>query len=222
MPPAPHAIALFAKAALPGRVKTRLQPHISPEESAELHWAFLRDTWEKLHHAGEAALYLYCDLDWPPAAELARDGRFALQTGDDLGERMFRCFDDLARAGHDRLMIVGADSPTLPAEFLLQGIGHLAETSAVLGPTEDGGYYAVGCRRPLPNMFSQVAWSKPWTLAQTQASFRKAGLDTTLLPGWYDIDTVSDLRRLGSEQRLPHHTGKWFEKHPRWKSATAK
>ena len=109
------------------------------------------------------------------------------------------------------MLIVGADSPTLPPAYLRMGFELLTQVDAVLGPTEDGGYYAVGCRRPHPEMFSGVEWSTDRTFEQTEAAFDRAGFSFARLPVWYDIDTSEDLRRLAREPDLPINTRRWLE-----------
>ena len=204
------AIALFAKAPIAGRVKTRLQPLLTAEQAADLHLAFVLDVWESVRLIRDVSLYLYRDEAWPNGDEPAVRDYCGLQRGADLGERMLHCFEELRERGHGRVLIVGSDSPTLPRSYLEQGLDRLSHTDAVLGPSEDGGYYAVGCRRSRPCMFEGVHWSTASTRAETERAFRREGLELETLPGWYDVDTESDLRRLAAEGNLPAHTEAWF------------
>jgi glycosyltransferase A (GT-A) superfamily protein (DUF2064 family) len=129
----PEAVALFTKAPVPGNVKTRLQPPLSPVEAADLHLAFATDTWSKMEHLAPAATYLYSDngsatyRDW--AGAQAR-----LQRGEHLGERMAACFLELQQAGYQSILIVGSDIPSLPLEYLQLGLTMLQDCDAVLGP----------------------------------------------------------------------------------------
>ena len=209
-----NAIALFAKAPIPGAVKTRLQPHLSAEQAAALHLAFVQDTWAMLNSIEGVTVHLYSDQEWPAFRELAGPERLGLQRGTDLGEKMLHCFQDLSQQGHDRLFIVGSDSPTLPPENLRAGLELLGNVDTLLGPCEDGGYYAVGCRSPREGMFDGVRWSTPSTLAETEGAFERAGLASKRLPIWYDIDTIENLRRLVSEGNLPEHTRRWVDQRP--------
>ena len=207
------AIALFAKAPIAGCVKTRLQPPLSAEQAADLHLAFVLDVWDSLHAVPDVSLYLYRDEAWPNGDEPA-DGEYCeLQRGSDLGERMLNCFDELQKHGHNRVLIVGSDSPTLPVAYLEEGLEKLHTADAVLGPSEDGGYYAVGCRQTRPAMFAGVNWSTTSTLAETECAFRRVGLQVETLPGWYDVDTARDLRRLADDANIPPRTKDWFDRH---------
>lgn len=208
-----NAIALFAKAPRAGRVKTRLYGVLTPEDAAALQQAFVLDVWNRLRELA-AAVYLYSDIAWKPYQELAGPESARLQRGDDLGDKMFHCFQELARRGHERVLIVGSDSPTLPGGYLRNGLEMLETADAILGPAEDGGYYAVGCRRGHPDMFQGVTWSSAETRQRTEAAFRRAGLSVRFLPNWYDVDTVEDLRRLAADPALPPRTRAWFAERP--------
>jgi hypothetical protein len=207
------AIALFAKAPLAGAVKTRLQPQLTPEQSASLHAALVADVWKRLGDLAGADRWLYSDGPDARLAKLAQ-GRVRRQSDGGLGIRMLRCFEQLAAEGNRRMLIVGADSPTLPLAYLRMGFELLTQVDAVLGPTEDGGYYAVGCRGPHPGMFAGVEWSTDRTFEQTEAAFDRAGLSMARLPVWYDIDRYEDLQRLAEEPDLPVNTRRWLEGSP--------
>jgi uncharacterized protein len=209
----PDALVLFAKAPLPGRVKTRLTPLLTPEQAAEFHWACVCDTWDKVQQVSATSRYFYSDN-----AQTAREGpalpaQHALQRGDDLGDRMYNCFQDLRSRGHSRALIVGSDSPTLPLDYIEQGLAALDNADAVVGPSEDGGYYAIGCREAYPDMFAGVPWSSGDTLQRTESSLLALGLKVHHLPPWYDVDTANDLRRLAAEASLPPHVGRWIAEH---------
>ncbi len=205
-----EAIALFAKAAIPGRVKTRLTAELSPEQAAAFHEACVRDVWEKIHGLVGDGAFLFTDREWEPWDLLAgRQVRF--QPDGDLGARMAGCFAELAEEGFERMLIVGADSPTLPAQILRRGLDRLRdERDAVLGPTEDGGYYAVGCLRPRRGMFAGVEWSAPTTLAETEQAFKRESYRTERLPEWWDVDTPAELARLRREAPQTGRVAEWL------------
>lgn len=194
-----EALALFAKAAVPGRVKTRLTPALNPEQAAAFHDACVRQAWAKIRGVAGDGAFLFSDQEWEPWDELA-GAQVRFQCGGDLGRRMHGCFVELAEEGFERIVIVGADSPTLPPTILREALDRLAEKQdAVLGPTEDGGYYAVGCLQPHPEMFAGVKWSSETTLVETRAAFDRVGYRTALLPEWWDVDTPDDLNRISVE-----------------------
>src|SRR5689334_19601656 len=111
----PPLIVLYAKAPVPGRVKTRLG--IDPAKAAELHSAFVRDTLVMLSALrGEADLEI--STDEPTDAWSGFAVARSLQSRGNLGDRMFGTIDRAIDQGHPRVMILGSDSPGLPAEHI--------------------------------------------------------------------------------------------------------
>ena len=90
---------------------------------------------------------------------------------------------------------VGSDSPTLPAKYVTQAFEALETEPAVLGETDDGGYYLVGLSAPAPELFTDIHWSTSRVYAETMASAEAAGITVARLPAWYDVDTAADVAR---------------------------
>ncbi|MBM4086178.1 MAG: glycosyltransferase, partial [Planctomycetes bacterium] len=140
----PSAVILFAKAPAVGRVKTRLAVRMAAKEATRLYEAFLRDSLAIVRAAK-------CDLRvlayTPPEAEaemkqMASKGFwFHEQAGRDLGERMVDAFKTAFEEGFRRVVILGADSPTLPVRYVNHALQALRKVDVVLGPALDGGYY---------------------------------------------------------------------------------
>jgi glycosyltransferase A (GT-A) superfamily protein (DUF2064 family) len=87
----------------------------------------------------------------------------------------------------------------------------LEKADIVLGPCEDGGYYPIGLKRPIPEIILPVQMSTAYVLTDTLALIKEQGLSVELLPTWYDVDTAEELDRLqqeliGKESR----TAAWF------------
>lgn len=188
-------ICVFAKPPIAGAVKTRLAARVGDTYAAELAGAFLKDTWELVTHLTWAEPVLattsgtWPDLQWLGAAELW------LQGEGDLGERMER----IARAALARaelVVLIGADSPGLPPRLLEQARAALAEADAVLGPSDDGGFYLLGLRRCPEGLLRGLPWSARTTLAATRSRLEECGLLTRSIDGWFDVDEPEDLGRL--------------------------
>jgi rSAM/selenodomain-associated transferase 1 len=195
------AIILFAKAPVAGQVKTRLAQALGTEATLALHEAFVLDMIEKLLTLSSVAdLELHTDIQtdvWRRAEVTSR-----VQTSGDLGLKMLHALDG------KRSCIVGSDAPTLPVSYIEALLASPADVA--LGPCEDGGYYAISCRRTHPEMFRGVEWSSARALEQTEEAARRCGLSIARGPGWYDVDRIEDLRRLREEDNLPKHTRLWF------------
>jgi hypothetical protein len=124
-----------------------------------------------------------------------------LHVGADLGDVLFGAARDLLIDGHDCVLLVNGDSPTLPARFLVQAIETLREPGErmVLGPASDGGYYLIGLKRPHRRLFAEIAWGTETVARSTCERAAEIGLATILLPEWYDVDDLETLRWLQDE-----------------------
>jgi len=198
------ALAIMAKQPQAGEVKTRLCPPLTPEEAAELAQRFLLDKLDQVRRVPGVERFLaFSPSDAETFFRSQAGGAFSLvpQRGTDLGERLADLSDQLLRAGFAAVMIIGADSPTLPDAVLVEAHEVLTRDQAdvVLGPTDDGGYDLIGLRRPSRVLFRGIAWSTDTVLSQTVAKAGMAGLRTHLLPAWYDVDVESDLHRLARD-----------------------
>ena len=185
---------LFAKKPAPGAVKTRLQSHLSASEATRLYEAMLLDCATALH-ATRAVIKVIAFA--PTDAEATLHGlllpigsfEYAPQSEGDLGQRMEGLMQ-WAFARAERVVLVGSDSPSLPARYIDEGLALLREKEVVLGPSTDGGYYLVGRRKGESRIFQDVAWSTGMVFEQTLA---RLGTQTLgLLPPWYDVDTPAD------------------------------
>lgn len=198
-------LILFAKAPIPGRVKTRLVKTIGVEQATKLHRAFVGDTLQKaakLADRGFIDVELHTDVE-TDAWSLNRV-TLRLQVQGNLGDRMYHALQQALAQGHPQAVIIGSDSPTLPESYLLNLL-ELPQDVA-FGPCDDGGYYAISCRRIALEMFRSVNWSVASTLEETREACQLAGLSTALGQDWFDVDEPEDLDRLRTEGNLPPMT----------------
>lgn len=202
---AESALAIFAKAPVPGQVKTRLCPPLTPDEAATLHGSFVLDALERTRTAVTKLKlpidrYLACAPSSTPTFFKIMEERQAVtlldQVGEDLGARMDGAFQALFAQGHQSVMIVGTDVPSLPLEYYGEAYRLLQTNDLVLGPAHDGGYYLIGLKKPVPALFVEVPWSTAEVLRLTRETAERLGLRVALLPDWRDVDTVEDLRAL--------------------------
>ncbi len=204
-------VALFAKAPRPGGVKTRLAGALGAEGAAEFHRLCVQAVWRRLV-AGPFETLLYCDQPCAELESLAGPDRFRLQQGEDLGERMRRCFDQLLAGGSRQGLIVGSDAPTLSIAQITQAVEALAHVDVVLGPAADGGFALIGARRTAPHMFQGVTWSSEATLVETLAAVRAARLSARETDArFYDVDRPADLERLRRDPAAPTALRDWIE-----------
>lgn len=180
---------MLAKEPVPGRVKTRLCPPCSPSEAAALAAAALTDTLAACRASGARRVLLALDGDpgpWcPPGVEVVGQG------GGGLDRRLTAAW---AAATTGAAVLVGMDTPQVTAADLDAAMAGLADggADAVLGPASDGGWWAIGLRRPHAHAFLGVPMSRPDTGAHQRARLRALGLRTRLLPMRTDVDTWAD------------------------------
>lgn len=215
---AESALVIFAKAPIPGEVKTRLCPPLTPDEAATLHGSFVLDMLERTKLA-VTILQLPCHryLACAPSSELVffkimeeRQGvRLLDQVGEDVGQRMHHTFTDLFAKGYKQVILVGTDVPTLPLSVYQEAFAILGRSDVVLGPALDGGYYLIGLTQPTEQLFTGVPWSTDQVLAVTQQQAETLGLSVGLTTAWRDVDTIADLRVLTREcqedKKNPNH-----------------
>lgn len=191
---------IFAKYWQPGTVKTRLAASIGAEAAARVHRACLETLLGRF--AGIAGRCVLAFTPFERRAEFANVAgeQWALepQESGDLGRRITRHFALAFAGGAAPVVLIGSDSPTLPAALVLEAFDRLTTgADAVFGPTDDGGYYLVGLSRPMFELFEGIAWGTSDVWPQTIE--RAAGCRYDVLARWYDIDTHADLARLHDE-----------------------
>jgi uncharacterized protein len=197
--PPRSVIAIMAKEPVAGRAKTRLSPALSLPDAARLSRALLEDTIALVSSVRGPRLALAIS---PPAAvetwgSALPGGALLLPVqGPDIGACLLDATGRLFAAGFTRVLALNSDSPTLPSACLESALVLLGSTDVVLGPSDDGGYYLVGLRRPCPGLFCDISWSSARVRDQTLARAQALGCSTALLQTWYDVDTPADLDRL--------------------------
>lgn len=197
---------VLAKDPVPGFVKTRLCPPLSPVRAAELAAAFAADTLSMTRTLREIDARLA--LDPGPAAGSAGAGGLRAVAGalglavegqgeGDLGERMARL---LARGlASGPTVLVGTDCPDLPAAAVREAFAVLERHDVVVGPAADGGYVLVGARRAVPGLFAiDAPWGSDRVLASTVLALERAGCAFDLLEVRDDVDDACALGRLAT------------------------
>lgn len=220
------ALILFAKAPRLGGVKTRLETALSAKRVRRLYVAFVMDTLAMARRVRGVQRRVIAftpsngeQLLRRAIGRQASGFEFLPQQGDDLGERMRRAFWESFQHGAKRTVIIGTDSPTLPARLVEEAFAALLRDDVVLGPSTDGGYCLIGANRDrsavIHRVHRDIAWSTERVFEQTIAAARRARLKVHLLAPWYDVDEASSLPFLKAHlsalaasgvKELPRHT----------------
>ena len=201
-----NAVVIMAKAPVPNEVKTRLIPALSPEEASNLYHCFLLDKITQVKSIREARHF----VAYTPVTSEAFFRSIMLpgftminQVGADLGVRLANVSKNLFDQGAEKVVILDSDTPNLPMEYIRGGFLRLDESDVALGPCEDGGYYLMGMRSYVPELFRGIPWSTPEVAKLTMNKAKALGLTVSLLPEWYDVDTMIDLERLERDVDSP-------------------
>lgn len=219
--PFPGILYVLAKEPVPGFVKTRLCPPLTPDRAAALAAAFAADVLSMAGTLREVEARLAVDPD--PGQGQTRDprpdpgspagaggpdlGLAALASGlglavegqgrGDLGQRMARLME--RGLGGGPTILVGTDCPDLPPSAVRGALAALRRCDVVLGPAADGGYWLVGARRPVPSLFAiDAPWSSDRVLDATCRALSRAGCAFELLETREDVDDAAALGRLVS------------------------
>lgn len=211
-------LLIFAKRPAAGRVKTRLSPPLPPDEAAAVYEASLRDVIT-LCARERATIELWYDDDQLAESYFAAEFPHiaaARQCAGDLGQKMLDAFARSFADGAQHVLIVGSDVPTLPDGMVHAALDDIRDADVVIGPTIDGGYYLIGFNRDAWNtsqkLFDDVTWSTSSVFHKTVSNAEHAALDVRVLPGWYDIDTIEDLRQALLDADAQSHLARWAER----------
>ena len=201
-----NAVVIMAKAPVPNEVKTRLIPALSPEEASNLYYCFLLDKITQVKSIHEARHFVaYTPVTSEAFLRSIIPPGFTLinQVGADLGERLANVSKNLFDRGAEKVVMLDSDTPNLPTDHIREGLSRLDGVDVVLGPCEDGGYYLIGMRSYIPELFSGIPWSTSEVAELTMKKTKAFGLTVSLLPEWYDVDTMIDLERLKRDMDSP-------------------
>ncbi|MGH2752335.1 MAG: TIGR04282 family arsenosugar biosynthesis glycosyltransferase [Actinomycetota bacterium] len=181
-----RTVIVIAKAPEPGLCKTRLTPPCSPCEAALLAAAALQDTLDAVMASRAQRCVLV--LEGEPADWLPCGFEVIAQRGRGLDERLAAAFIDTAEPS----VLVGMDTPQVTPALLTSALDALEDAGAVLGSTLDGGFWAVGLRRPTARAFAGVPMSTAGTGGAQHRRLESLGLSVTMLPRLQDVDYYDD------------------------------
>jgi hypothetical protein len=189
-------LIIFTRYPTPGKTKTRLIPALGAAGAAELQRQLTEYT---VAQARSLTPQLSLEVRFAGgdtkqmAAWLGRDLTYHLQAEGDLGTRMAQAFQQAFSRGAERVVTIGIDCPQIGSERLRTAFAKLQAHDLVLGPATDGGYYLIGLRRFVPDLFMGVDWGTGVVYRQTTAIAERRELAIAPLDPLTDIDRPGDL-----------------------------
>jgi hypothetical protein len=190
-------IVIFAKAPVPGKVKTRLIPALGEEGAARLARRMLQDTVREAMKVEAAEVELCADPgpEHPDWRGLLPPVRLERQGDGNLGDRLTRAAERVTATGQ-RVIFIGTDCPALTQQRLSQACRELESHDAVIHPTLDGGYALLGLRSYDPSIFAGIEWSTSSVARATMARIAALGWSLHIGETLQDIDVPEDLPAL--------------------------
>lgn len=213
--PAAKRLIVLSRYPEPGKTKTRLIPALGPGGAADLHRQMAQRTfhWAKeLASTGSALV----EVHFAGGSEnlmrqsFGDDLPYHAQVDGDLGKRLAAAFQGAFRSGARRTVVVGTDCPGLSRALAEDALARLSQNDLVLGPAADGGYYLIGLRREVPQLFSDISWGTGEVLEMTLRKASRLRMSVSLLQTLRDVDRLEDLdvwRRANTEPQSDRGTG---------------
>lgn len=189
-----NLLIIFTRNPELGKCKTRLAATVGDRSALEIYKILLQHTMgitsplpvDKIVYYSENILH---DDLWDSGLY-----RKALQEGRNLGERMFNAFKAAFQEGFQNVILIGSDVYDLNTADLKFAFEQLKLNDTVLGPADDGGYYLIGMRKLIPEVFQSKAWGTDTVLEDTMGDL--SAYSTALLPMRKDIDRYEDIKNI--------------------------
>lgn len=193
-------VAVFARAPVHGRVKSRLAAEVGESAAYHAHLELARHTLQRIRPVTAQGMFAELWIAGDPGMIKCRewaamlDGRLRQQLGKDLGATMWHCLYTHINLGRNAI-VVGCDVVSVDAAYVLEARDRLMDVDLVIGPAEDGGYGLIGLSRLAPELFRDMPWGTDRVFDLTMARARELKLTTHVLPTVWDVDTAADFAR---------------------------
>jgi rSAM/selenodomain-associated transferase 1 len=191
-----NALIIFQKNEILGNVKTRLAASVGNENALNIYRILVNHTHSVLKEIVADQFIFYSDFI--PAKEIngGQIPQERVQKGKNLGERMRNAFGTVFSEGYDYVVIIGTDCVDLRPDHIEESFKKLGQNDAVLGPALDGGYYLLGLKKFIPEIFEEIDWSTDQVLIQTQTKLQKLNHSIGIIETLSDIDHLSDWEKV--------------------------
>lgn len=198
-------LIIFTRYPQPGKAKTRLIPALGPDAAAQLQRQMTEHTLRQVQmlqasYPVSVEIWFASTVTEAEANDrqrmqewLGTTWTYQMQQGDGLGERLITAIQAAFDAGMKQVVTIGTDCPGLDAMRMQQAFEQLQSADLVLGPATDGGYYLIGLKQLIPQLFAEIAWGTERVFQQTIAIADQLNLTVALLDPLTDVDRPEDL-----------------------------
>ena len=213
------AIIVFTRVPFPGQTKTRMMPYLTEKECAQLHGCFLKDIGAECQKVDADLFVYYTDdrkgiPDWDEDKDrlwkkkrrtlvecFGKEAFYRIQSGKSLGDRMYQAIEEVLKKDYEECILIGTDIPEIHKNDLEQAFRVLEERDVVFGPTKDGGYYLVGMKKPIKEVFSIKSYGHGSVLEDTLKGLQELSVTAGCVRTLSDMDTPEDLKNFRKEIR---------------------
>ncbi len=185
------SLIVFAKNPILGKTKTRIARKSGKAMALDIYDELLQATQELCKLSPFPVLVYYSDfLDTRDGWFFAAD-KFVQVQHQDLGERISKAFDSVL-SSNDHTIIIGSDCPFLSVQHIQHAADLLIENDAVIGPSEDGGFYLLGLNKMDGELFHDIIWSTDKVTTQLEENLERLNWSYNRLERLRDIDEYED------------------------------
>lgn len=191
-----NALIIIAKYPEKENVKTRLRGLLSDRKRINLYRSLLAHTVKVLKDIPDTDTFIaYAPPGSHDYFSSFKTGLIPL-SGEDLGAGMYQAFREIFLKRYRKASLVGADIPDISVDIILRSFRVLAGKDVVFGPARDGGYYLIGMKKPIRELFEDIPWSSDRTLKASIKKAERSGYSVGLTEALSDVDTIEDIKNL--------------------------
>lgn len=195
------ALIIFQKNSILGKVKTRISIDVGDEAAMDIYQQLVRHTHEVCGSVPVQKFLFYSDFIPDDISGFSQDYQFEVQSGNDLGSRMENAFQKLFAKGYEKIIILGTDCGELQSRIVVQAFEYLDTHEVIIGPARDGGYYLLGMKKMIADLFREIPWSSEKVLFMTMEKLERQN-SYELLEILSDVDRIEDWKKLKEKQKV--------------------
>jgi uncharacterized protein len=188
-----NLLILFYRNPELGKVKTRLAKTLGDEKALAIYLRLAAHTREITQDLPYNKVVYYSHFADTEDAWANFIFQKKVQQGNDLGEKMQNAFAEGFKNGYTSICIIGTDCLELTSKIIKQAFDQLETHDTVIGPAKDGGYYLLGMKKLIPELFQNKNWSTDTVAKDTINDFKRLELSFAQLPALTDVDEEKDL-----------------------------
>ncbi len=189
-----NALIVFQKNPVLGKVKTRLAATVGEANALNIYMQLLQHTYQVINQLEGVDTFIFFSDKIEKGLEevFVEEVHFRVQEGLDLGSRMKKAFEEVISKGYQKAVIIGTDCPEISERFIQDAFDILNQSDTVFGPAKDGGYYLMGMKKVINELFQDMSWSHDRVLIDSIEKLNSNKNSYSLLEMLSDIDTEAD------------------------------